>query len=78
MAAKQNKQRIQPTEKTSRFLNCLRNCTDTATFTAATNAACDKGLEAIIPPQPRVLTLSQKINTGVPFHLSKKDLCALV
>lgn len=78
MAARQNKQRIQPTEKTSRFLNCLRNCTDTATFTAASNAACDKGLEAIIPPQPRVLTLSQKINTGVPFHLSKKDLCALV
>lgn len=72
MAARQNKQRIQPTEKTSRFLNCLRNCSDTATFTAATNAACDKGLEAIIPPQPRVLTLSQKINTGVPFHLSKK------
>lgn len=50
MAARQNKQRIQPTEKTSRFLNCLRNCTDTATFTAATTAAYDKGLEAIIPP----------------------------
>lgn len=72
MAARQNKQRIQPTEKTSRFLNCLRNCTDTATLTAGTSAAYDKGLEAIIPPQPRVLTLSQKINTGVPFHLSKK------
>lgn len=78
MAARQNKQSIQPKGKTSRFLNCLRNCTDTATFTAATSAAYDKGLEAIIPPQPRVFTLSQKINTGVPFHLSKKDLCAPV
>ena len=65
-------------EKTSRLLNCLRNCTNSTTFTVDTKTAYDKDLEEIIPPQPWVLTPSQKINTGVPFHLSRKDLLAIV